>query len=326
MSKIKPKGLDFATTYLRDNAGQLDIAAATAANFHTQNSDTKLANGTSNEVTAAELRAFVDSKASASGLASLDSSGKIPTGQLPALAISDSFVVASQAAMLALTAEVGDVAIRTDLNKSFILHTAGASTLGNWQELLTPTSAVTSVNGATGAVTLAAGDIGYSGISSFLSATTVQGAIDEVEARLDTAQSNITTLQSSVTTLQASSATDQANISSLQSQMSSAQADIAATQAVDSTQNTNITALQARSNIVRQFVSLSSGQISAKQVTLSSTPTAIGAISVTIKGIGCQFPTDDFSLVSGKIDWNNSEGMDSLGLVAGDKLLIEYTI
>jgi hypothetical protein len=32
--------------------------------------------------------------------------------------------------MLALTAEVGDVAVRTDLNKSFILKTVGASTLG----------------------------------------------------------------------------------------------------------------------------------------------------------------------------------------------------
>ncbi len=89
-----------------------------------------------------------------SGVATLDPTGKLTQAQIPAIAISDTFVVASQAAMLALTAEVGDVAVRTDLNKTFILRLDGASTLGNWQELLTPTDAVSSVNGQTGTVTL----------------------------------------------------------------------------------------------------------------------------------------------------------------------------
>jgi hypothetical protein len=93
-------------------------------------------------------------KAQINGLATLDGSGKIPTSQLPALAITDTFVVNSQVAMLALTAETGDVAVRTDLNKSYILTASPASTLGNWQELLTPTDTVLSVNGMTGAVTL----------------------------------------------------------------------------------------------------------------------------------------------------------------------------
>ena len=84
----------------------------------------------------------------ASGVATLDATGKIPTTQLPSLAITDTFVVSSQVAMLALTAEVGDVAVRTDLNKSFILKTAGAGTLANWQELLSSsaTGTVTSVS------------------------------------------------------------------------------------------------------------------------------------------------------------------------------------
>lgn len=56
--------------------------------------------------------------------------------------------------MLALTAEIGDVAVRTDVNKSFILTASPASTLGNWQELLTPTDSVLSVDGSTGAVSL----------------------------------------------------------------------------------------------------------------------------------------------------------------------------
>jgi hypothetical protein len=96
----------------------------------------------------------------AGGYATLDANGKLNSSQVPAIAIVDTFVVADQAAMLALsTADVGDVAVRTDVRKSFILKTAGASTLANWQELLTPTDVVTSVAGRTGAVTLTMTDI-----------------------------------------------------------------------------------------------------------------------------------------------------------------------
>jgi hypothetical protein len=63
--------------------------------------------------------------------------------------------------MLALsTAQEGDVAVRTDLNKTFILKTTGYSTLANWQELLTPTDSVQSVNGKTGVVTVSLSDLG----------------------------------------------------------------------------------------------------------------------------------------------------------------------
>lgn len=101
----------------------------------------------------------------------LDGSGKLSTSVLPAIAITDTFVVASQAAMLALTAEVGDIAVRTDLNKSFILKTAGASVLANWQELLTPTDVVTSVAGKTGVVTLTASDVGLGNVTNESKAT-----------------------------------------------------------------------------------------------------------------------------------------------------------
>jgi len=115
----------------------------------------------------------VSQKAAANGVATLDANSKIPNNQLPALAITDTFVVASQAAMLALsTAEKGDVAVRTDLNKSFILTADPYSTLGNWQELLTPTDAVLSVNGLTGAVTLVASDVGAAPTTRTISAGT----------------------------------------------------------------------------------------------------------------------------------------------------------
>ena len=91
----------------------------------------------------------------------IDSDGKLKSSIIPRIAITDTFVVASQAAMLALsTAQVGDVAVRTDVNKSFILKADGYSTLANWQELLTPTDKVQSVNGKTGAVTIGCSDIG----------------------------------------------------------------------------------------------------------------------------------------------------------------------
>lgn len=91
----------------------------------------------------------------------LDSNGKLADSIVPKIAMTNTFVVASQTAMLALsTAQEGDVAVRTDLNKSFILKATPYSTLTNWQELLTPTDAVTSVNGQTGAVTISLAGLG----------------------------------------------------------------------------------------------------------------------------------------------------------------------
>ena len=87
------------------------------------------------------------------------SDGKIDSSVLPDIAITNTFVVASQAEMLAVEAQVGDVAIRTDEGKSYILKTAGASTLANWEWLRTPDCKIQSVNGKTGTVTLTYSDV-----------------------------------------------------------------------------------------------------------------------------------------------------------------------
>lgn len=108
--------------------------------------------------TALDAKESTANKNQNNGYAGLDSSGKLNPSQLPAIAVTDTSVVASQVDMLALTAEVGDLAVRTDLNKTFILRVSPASTLGNWQELLTPTDSVASVYGRTGIVTAQAGD------------------------------------------------------------------------------------------------------------------------------------------------------------------------
>ena len=98
-------------------------------------------------------------KGAANGYASLGADGKIPAAQLSAIAITDTFVVGSEAAQLALTAETGDVAIRTDESKSYILKGTDPSVLADWEELLSPSSPVQSVNGLTGVVTLTTSDI-----------------------------------------------------------------------------------------------------------------------------------------------------------------------
>jgi len=95
----------------------------------------------------------ISEKGAPNGVATL-TGGKLTPDQVPELSITDTFVVNSQVSMLALTAQRGDVAIRTDLTKSFILRVDGASTLANWQELLSPSDTVLSVNGQTGIVVL----------------------------------------------------------------------------------------------------------------------------------------------------------------------------
>lgn len=85
--------------------------------------------------------------------------GKLSTDIIPALALTEVYVVDSEAEMLALNAQPGDLAVRNDLSKSFILKQAPASTVTNWVELKTPADAVSSVNGKIGAVVLGTDDI-----------------------------------------------------------------------------------------------------------------------------------------------------------------------
>ena len=151
---------DFDTQVRTNRLDQM--AAPTGSVSANSQKITNLATATTS--TDAINKDYVDSKiGAANGIASLDAGGKVPASELPDIAISDTSVVASEAAMLALTAEVGDIAVRTDVNKTFILKTAGASTLANWQELLTPTDAVTSVDGQTGVVDLSGNYVNVTG-------------------------------------------------------------------------------------------------------------------------------------------------------------------
>lgn len=87
--------------------------------------------------------------------------GVVPTSQIPALAVNETFVVNSEAAMLALSAQRGDMARRTDFSpaRMYVLASDTPAALADWI-LFESGGAVGSVNGQTGTVVLGAGDVG----------------------------------------------------------------------------------------------------------------------------------------------------------------------
>jgi hypothetical protein len=98
--------------------------------------------------------------------------GVIPSSQIPAIAISDYLgAVASQAAMLALAGQRGDWCLRTDGSSAgmWVLSADNAALLANWVQIPVPIVPVQSVNGQTGVITLAPGDVG--------AATAAQGSL-----------------------------------------------------------------------------------------------------------------------------------------------------
>ncbi len=98
-------------------------------------------------------------KGAANGYCPLGADSKIASTYMPPIAITKTSVVATEAAQLLLTAEEGDVAVRSDLKKSYIHNGGTAGTMADWTELQTPTDTVLSVNGQTGTVSLNADNI-----------------------------------------------------------------------------------------------------------------------------------------------------------------------
>lgn len=105
----------------------------------------------------------------------IDADGVLPTSIIPALAITDVFTVANETEMLALTAQKGDIAIRTDTGTQYILTQNDATTLANWIPLSSASGGVTSINGQTGTVVLTPSDIGAIPATSINTASGVAG-------------------------------------------------------------------------------------------------------------------------------------------------------
>jgi hypothetical protein len=105
------------------------------------------------------LHELLANKGQPLGYAGLDSAGLLPATVIPNIAITDVYTVASQAAMLSIPCQKGDVAVRSDENKNYILQGTDPTVLSNWVQLLTPLNAVLSVAGRAGAVVIAAADL-----------------------------------------------------------------------------------------------------------------------------------------------------------------------
>ena len=104
----------------------------------------------------------------ANGVASLNALGKIPTDQIPAISFSSVKIITSEAQMLGLTsAVVGSVAVRTDVNKSYILSADDPTILANWVMLLTPAPPVQSVNSYSGNIILTKADLGLGSVDDY---------------------------------------------------------------------------------------------------------------------------------------------------------------
>ena len=117
-------------------------------------------------------------KGIAGGYASLDGTGQIPQAQIPAIAITEKLAdAASEAAMLALTGQVGDWTIRTDTGLSWIITGNDPTQLSSWTALSYPGAPVTSVAGRTGAVTLSTGDVSGLGDSASRNVGTTAGTV-----------------------------------------------------------------------------------------------------------------------------------------------------
>jgi hypothetical protein len=101
-----------------------------------------------------------DGKGEPGGVAELDDNGSVRSGQVPSLAVTNTFTVTNESDLTNLnTAEIGDVGIVTSQSRSYIL-TGDYSTLSNWTEFESPPAPVDDVNGQTGSVSLGAGDVG----------------------------------------------------------------------------------------------------------------------------------------------------------------------
>jgi hypothetical protein len=148
---------------------------------------------------------LLSQKGAASGYASLDGAGKVPTTQLPALALTEVSVVANQAARLALTAQEGDVAIQTDTSTTFIHNGGTAGTTADWEVIEAPVTEVDPVFTASTAFNISNGT-GFlknngSGVwsydnSTYLTSYTVtENDVTQHEAALSITESQISDLQ-----------------------------------------------------------------------------------------------------------------------------------
>ena len=116
----------------------------------------------------------------------LDGNGKLLTSLLPALAIGDTEVVATDEARFALTtAEVqkGDVVIVTGTNKTYrVVDDTKLNSADGYAQILTPDAPVQSVNGETGNVSLDTDDIAEGSNNQYYTDARVQAKVETMSS------------------------------------------------------------------------------------------------------------------------------------------------
>lgn len=124
--------------------------------------------------------------------------GKIPSSQMPDIAITRAVPAANEAEMLALTdVQRGDICIRPD--GSWLLNADDPSNISSWVRL-TFGGGVTSVNGQIGAVVLGASDVGARPSSSPVPVGDISGLTALLSAKADV--STTTQLDNRLTTIE----------------------------------------------------------------------------------------------------------------------------
>ena len=139
----------------------------------------------------------------------------MPKSALPDIGNSTQ-VVDSESAMLNLPAVAGNMVIRTDLGKTFVLAEEPANVLENWVELVT-SSDVQSVNGKTGNVTLTKADVGLSKVNNTADADkpVATTSVNGLMSKTDKAALNGATYQATANALVKRTSTGSASFSQL---------------------------------------------------------------------------------------------------------------
>lgn len=268
---------------------------------------------------------LIDSKADAASTATALAAkadlvnGVVPANQIPLISFNHTFVVNSESEMLSTGAVHGDIVVRTDISRNFVLGGTGVSTiLGNWIELAGGTGsggAVSSVNGMVGSVTITKSDVG---LGSVVNADTTNPAniiqssgyrfvtdaeksswnskaasahthaiadISGLETRLTNIESSDTSVSGRVTTLEGVVNTATTNISTNTGDITSLTGRVTATEGSISTIGSRVTSAEASISGLNSRVTAAEGSISTLNTTVSTNTSNISTANANISSI-----------------------------------------
>jgi hypothetical protein len=167
----------------------VDASGNVASSTVTETELGYLSGATSDVQTQLNAKIPSSEKGAANGVATLDAGSKIPSSQLPAIAITDVFTVADIAARDALTVgtgdgqiQEGDVVIVTDASADANITAGAASYIydGAAYALLKAGDEVLSVNGNTGTVVLDTDDVLEGATNKYFSNEAAQDAVGTI--------------------------------------------------------------------------------------------------------------------------------------------------